>query len=50
MPDVSADMQANLARFSAIVKPGSPADFAAFIAAELPKWADLVALSGATAE
>jgi tripartite-type tricarboxylate transporter receptor subunit TctC len=46
----SAEMQENLARFSAIVKPGSPADFAAFIAAELPKWADLVALSGATAE
>jgi tripartite-type tricarboxylate transporter receptor subunit TctC len=46
----SADMQANLARFSAIVKPGSPADFAAFIAAELLKWSDLVALSGATAE
>jgi hypothetical protein len=40
----------NLTRFSAIVKPGAPADFAAFIAAELPKWADLVALSGATSE
>jgi tripartite-type tricarboxylate transporter receptor subunit TctC len=46
----SAEMQENLARFSAIVKPGSPADFATFIAAELPKWSDLVALSGATAE
>jgi tripartite-type tricarboxylate transporter receptor subunit TctC len=46
----SAEMQANLARFSAVGNPRSPADFAAFIAAEMPKWADLVALSGATAD
>jgi len=46
----SAEMQANLARFSAIAKPGTPQDFAAFLRGELPKWAQLVKLSGATAE
>jgi tripartite-type tricarboxylate transporter receptor subunit TctC len=46
----SPEMQENLARLSSIAKPGTPAEFAAFIAAEGPKWAGLVALSGATAE
>jgi hypothetical protein len=43
-------MQENLARLSSIAKPGTPADFTAFIAAEVPKWAELVTLSGATAD
>jgi tripartite-type tricarboxylate transporter receptor subunit TctC len=46
----SAEMQENLARLSSIAKPGTPADFTAFIAAEVPKWAELVTLSGATAD
>jgi tripartite-type tricarboxylate transporter receptor subunit TctC len=46
----SADMKANLAKFSAIAKPGSPQDFAAFLAEELPKWAEIVKVSGAKAE
>jgi tripartite-type tricarboxylate transporter receptor subunit TctC len=46
----SPEMKDNLARFSAIAKPGTPQDFAAFIGSELPKWAALVKLSGATAE
>jgi hypothetical protein len=43
-------MNANLAKFSAIAKAGSPQDFAAFLAAELPKWAQIVRLSGAKPE
>jgi tripartite-type tricarboxylate transporter receptor subunit TctC len=46
----SAEMRENLARFSAIAKPGTPKDFAVFMRSELPKWAELVKLSGATAE
>jgi tripartite-type tricarboxylate transporter receptor subunit TctC len=46
----SAEMKANLIRFSAIAKPGTPQDFAAFMQSELPKWAALVKLAGATAE
>jgi tripartite-type tricarboxylate transporter receptor subunit TctC len=43
-------MKDNLARFSAIAKPGTAQDFRAFIASELPRWAALVKLSGATAD
>jgi tripartite-type tricarboxylate transporter receptor subunit TctC len=46
----SAEMKANLAKFSAIAQPGSPQDFAAFLAVELPKWAHIVRLSGAKPE
>ena len=46
----SAEMRENLARFSAIAKRGTPEDFAVFMRSELPKWAELVKLSGATAE
>ena len=46
----SAEMRENLARFSAIANPGTPKDFAVFMRSELPKWAELVKLSGATAE
>jgi tripartite-type tricarboxylate transporter receptor subunit TctC len=46
----SAQMKENLARFSAIAKNGTPGDFAAFLRSELPKWAELVKLAGATAE
>ena len=46
----SAEMKESLARFSAIAKPGTPADFAAFMRSELPKWAEIVKLSGATAD
>jgi tripartite-type tricarboxylate transporter receptor subunit TctC len=43
----STDMQANLAKFSAIAKPGSPQDFATFLDEEMAKWADIVKLAGA---
>ena len=40
-------MKAALAKLSALPKTGTPAEFAAFIAAEMPKWAEVVKLSGA---
>jgi tripartite-type tricarboxylate transporter receptor subunit TctC len=46
----SAEMTENLARFSSIAKSGTPQDFAAFMRSELPKWAEIVKLSGASAE
>jgi tripartite-type tricarboxylate transporter receptor subunit TctC len=46
----SADAQANLAKLNALIQPGSPQDFAAFIADQSPKWAELVRLSGASME
>jgi tripartite-type tricarboxylate transporter receptor subunit TctC len=46
----SAEMQQNLVRFSAIAKAGTPQDFAAFMASELPKWAELVKLAGTAAD
>src|SRR5262249_1198311 len=46
----SAEMTENLIRFSATGKAGTPQDFAAFMQSELPKWAELVKLAGATAE
>jgi tripartite-type tricarboxylate transporter receptor subunit TctC len=46
----SADSKATLMKFSAIADTGSPADFGAFLARELPRWAALVRLAGAKAE
>src|SRR5262245_36871821 len=37
-------------KFSALTQPGSPDDFARFIAEQSPVWAELVRLSGATIE
>jgi tripartite-type tricarboxylate transporter receptor subunit TctC len=42
-----AEVTAALAKLYALPKTGSPSDFAAFLAAELPKWAQAVKLSGA---
>jgi tripartite-type tricarboxylate transporter receptor subunit TctC len=44
----TAEAKAGLARFSAIAQTGSPQDFAAMIASELPKWAAIVKLAGAS--
>jgi tripartite-type tricarboxylate transporter receptor subunit TctC len=46
----SAEAQASLMKLSALTQPGSPQDFAAFIADQSPKWAELVRLSGASIE
>jgi tripartite-type tricarboxylate transporter receptor subunit TctC len=43
----SAEAKAGLARFSAIAQTGSPQEFAAWVASELPKWAAIVKVSGA---
>jgi len=44
------DSKATLAKFSAIADTGTPADFGAFLAAALPRWAELVKLAGAKVE
>ena len=41
------EVKAALAKLYALPKTGTPADFSAFLAAELPKWAQAVKLSGA---
>ncbi len=46
----SPEAQAGLAHFNAIAQTGSPQQFAALIAAELPKWAAIVKLAGARIE
>jgi len=46
----SAEMKANLGKFSAVAQPGSPQDFVAFLATELPKWAEIVKVTGTKAE
>ena len=43
----SAEMDQALRNLSAIPKTGSPQDFAAFLAVEVPKWAEMVKISGA---
>lgn len=45
----SPEMKTGLARLSAIPKIGTPQDFTTFLAGEVPKWAALVKLSGASA-
>jgi tripartite-type tricarboxylate transporter receptor subunit TctC len=44
------EVRGSLARLSSIPKIGTPQDFAAFLAAEVPKWAALVKIAGAKAE
>ncbi len=46
----SPEAQAGLEHFNAIAQTGSPQQFAALIAAELPKWAAIVKLAGARIE
>ena len=41
----SADMKASLAKFQVEPKPGSAQDFAAFLAAETSKWADVAKMA-----
>jgi tripartite-type tricarboxylate transporter receptor subunit TctC len=42
----SADLQAKLKMLGAAGKPGSPTEFAAFIATEVPKWTAMTRLAG----
>jgi len=46
----SSDMKASMAKLGIEATPGSPQDFAAFIAAEAPKWARIVEASGVKTE
>jgi tripartite-type tricarboxylate transporter receptor subunit TctC len=46
----SAEAKVNLLKFSAITQPGTPEQFAKFIAEQSPVWAELVKMSGATIE
>jgi tripartite-type tricarboxylate transporter receptor subunit TctC len=46
----SAEAKTSLEKISAVAKLGTPADFATFLAAELPKWAEVVKVSGAKVE
>ena len=46
----SPEIKANFVKFNAQTKIGSAVDFAAFIAAEAPSWAELVRASGARIE
>ena len=42
----SGDMRETLLRLGADVKAGAPSDFAAFVAEEAPKWAEVIKSSG----
>ena len=44
------ETQASFAKLSALTQPGSPQDFAAFVAEQGPMWAELVKISGAKIE
>ncbi len=46
----SNDMKAALARFHVEPLPGTPADFAGFIASEAKKWADVIVVAGIKVE
>ena len=46
----SDDAKVSLDKLSAVASLGSPQDFATWIAAETPKWTELVRLAGATVE
>jgi len=46
----SAEAKANFLKFSALTQPGTPAEFARFIAEQAPIWAELVRMSGAKIE
>jgi tripartite-type tricarboxylate transporter receptor subunit TctC len=42
----SADIKAKLAKLGATGHPGSPAQFASYIAGEVPKWTTMAELTG----
>jgi len=46
----SAFMQERFKQLGAIANPGTPEDFAAFVAKERPKWVNMVKLSGVQPE
>ena len=46
----SSEMQASFAKLGLDAKTGSPEEFGAIIAGDIPKWAEIVRITGAKAE
>ena len=46
----SREAKESLAKLNVLLRPGSAAEFAAFVAKETPVWAEMVRESGATAQ
>ena len=46
----SSEMQASFARLGLETKTGSPEEFGAIIASDVPKWAEIVRITGAKPE
>ena len=46
----SSEMQASFARLGLDAKTGSPEEFGAIIASDIPKWAEIIRITGAKAE
>jgi tripartite-type tricarboxylate transporter receptor subunit TctC len=46
----SPEARESLGRLNVLLRPGSPKEFAAFVAKETPVWAEMVRESGATAQ
>ena len=46
----SLEAKESLAKLNVLLRPGSPAEFAAFVAKETPVWTEMVRESGATAQ
>jgi len=46
----SPEAKESLAKLNVLLRPGSPEEFAAFVAKETPVWTEMVRESGATAQ
>jgi tripartite-type tricarboxylate transporter receptor subunit TctC len=46
----SPEAKESLAKLNVLLRPGSPQEFAAFVAKETPVWTEMVRESGATAQ
>jgi len=46
----SQEAKESLAKLNVLLRPGSPEQFAAFVAKETPVWTEMVRESGATAQ
>ena len=46
----SPEAKESLAKLNVLLRPGSPEQFAAFVAKETPVWTEMVRESGATAQ
>ena len=46
----SPEAKTSLDKLNVLLRPGTPQEFASFVAKETPKWAEMVRDSGATAQ